>query len=339
MVPILVAVFVVSTFMPLYTYAIYPLVLKVFPKIHYKKDEIKPEVTIIVFGDNAQEKLLNINDLNYPKQAIEIIQSNKNQINQAIRQSKGEIIFFTDTDTKLEADSLRKLIQNFSDFRIGVACGQLRKFEGSQGIYWKYENWVKKQESKIGRLSGANKAIFAVRKTAISEIPNSISNIEFNLATAALQSGWDSVFDEDAIAYEPNEDTDSGAFNRHANEGADNYKALCLFWRLLFPRKGSFTYVSHRVLKWLVPFNMVIAFISNGILAFHLPLFTVFFLLQCITYMTTWLYNKAKKYGKQTKGKIGAIIALIDYFIMLNLSYLAGLKRLICKQVGDTNGY
>lgn len=327
----------ISIMCPIYTYAIYPIILKLLPGRQYARGEFEPVVSVIIVGAEHEDadgqisnKMANLKALGYPAKKLEILEAciaggtRASAINAAVAKAKGEIIVFTDIGSELGPHSLTLLLQNFSDSRVGVACGMLKKKAGGEGAYWKYENLVKRLESKIGRLSGANKALFGIRKEAVTELADNCINTDFCLSTAALQDDWDAVFDDRAIAYEAEGDTKEKAFQRHVEEGAGHYQALRIFWRLLLPRKGSFTYVSHRVMKWLVPWNMVVAFLCSGALVFNYRVCFLIFIIQIIGYLLVPMKIVLNRKGHIVGGHLGKLLEIWSYFVELNAAFLMG---------------
>jgi len=238
----------------------------------------------------------------------------------------------------LKKDAIANITRKFIDKRIGCVNGivYLESADGaghggkSESAYWKYETWVKKQEGRIGRLSGANGPIYAIRSGIINEIKGGIINDDFYTATYILQSGYDVVMDDEAVAYgEPNSSFIS-QFKRHVRDGAGHYQALAVFWRMLLPRKGSFVFWSHRVIKWLVPFNLIIALIICATLASSSRLMLILIILQIIFYLIlVFYYFFVVKKNKKPHGVIGKIISLAFYFMSINLALFLGWIRYI----------
>lgn len=321
-----------------------------------------------------EDKIINLSQLDYPVEKIEFLIGSDgssdrtveiarnyshisnlqvldlprggkvNTLNSLLKKAKGEVLVFSDANTIYDSKAILHLVKHFVDESIGCVSGQLRynidESSGhgakSESAYWRYENWVKVQESKIGRLSGANGAIYAIRRGIISHIKKGIINDDFYIATYILQAGYDVVIETNAVAYEePNNDFLS-QFKRHIRDGAGHYQAIAVFWRMLFPRKGSFVHVSHRVIKWLVPFLLIVAFISNALLIsqslFLLSLFTC----QVVGYIILVSYYYALQNGKHIDGLFGKILSLVFYFMAVNLSLLLGWIRLIRKQQNAT---
>lgn len=364
---------VVSLFAPIYTYAVYPFLLKVmacFSKKEYKVNETyRPFVSVLIAAYNEEkvieEKIRNLSQLDYPIDKIEFLIGSDgssdrtveiaekyshisnlkvfdlprcgkvNALNSLLKNAKGEVLVFSDANNMYDSKAILELVKYFTDDRIGCVSGQLRyKVDESAGhgaksesAYWKYENWVKVLESKIGRLSGANGAIYAIRKGVISEIRKGIINDDFYIASFVLQLGYDVILEKEAIAYEePNDEFDS-QFKRHVRDGAGHYQAIAVFWRMIFPRKGSFVHVSHRVIRWTVPFFLISAYICNLLLVKNSMPAAVLFVCQVIGYATMGFYYLLTKKGFQNK-----LFNIVFYFFSVNLALLLGFFRLIGKK-------
>lgn len=330
--------FAISVLAPIYTYAVYPIILKLLParKKYSVDEEFMPSASIILKKSSDEyavnKKLLNLNNQNYPSDKYEIIPVSINagisEYNKVINAAKGDIIVISDSETIYDCNAVRNLTKHFSDNRIGCVIGQLRKKDETgkeieSGIFWKYENFVRKQESKLGVVSGANHAIYAFRKKIITAVPQHIIDIDFFISTYILQAGYDAIMETEAVAYESLDDNEKQQFERHVRDGMGYYQALGVFWRLLLPRKGAFVYVSHRVMKWLVPLNLIVAFLTSTILSHINWVFAVLLGCQAALYFALILYH-LKFVKTQLK-----IFELMRYFMDINLAYLIGCLRLL----------
>lgn len=341
MTTVLYVLFALSVFAPIYTYAIYPLVLKLFKAKEYRTDAgYKPRVTVVIMSwesDSAadeaviEQKRQNIIASDYPTDALSVTVAHSiSELNETVLEAYGELVLFTDTTTELDEKAITNLVARFTDERIGCVCGQLRKHpdkdgKPTDGVFWKYENLVKRLESRIGRLSGANNGLYAVRKSILTPISEDIISLDFYISTFVLQAGWDVVMADDAVAYEKTEQADGLNFEKHVQDGAGYYQALRIFWKLLLPRKGCFTYVSHRVMKWFVWVNMVTVLLSSSALAFGSLWMALVSLCQVLLYVFLLLTIVAVKKGHEPQRTLGGLYQMLLYFFMLNLSYFNGM--------------
>lgn len=328
--------FYLSMFIPIYTYAIYPLILLSFRKRQYESDDaFLPRVSVLIVAGKDEyltgDKLESLRNLDYPNfeiltcekitsegvTVVESVQTQKtNILNCLLTAAQGEIVLFTDNSTPIDPQAIRCFVKHFADKRVGCVVGQLRSDNPS--VFWKYENFVRQQEGKIGSVSGANKAIYAVREELVDTIPVNIINVDFYVSTLVQQKGYDVLFESKAIAYEQHDEQAD-----HIHDGAGYYQAFKVFWRMYLPfQKGHFVYLSHRVFKCLVPFCLIILFGTSLCLSASGCFVGIVLLdIQVLGYISIILY-----YLLLIRRNIGniRILSLAFYFICLNLSLLKG---------------
>src|SRR6185312_14004596 len=105
-------------------------------------------------------------------------------------------------------DAILRLAAWFQSADIGVVCGRLvltdpRTGQNVDSLYWKYETFLKKCESRLGALLGSNGAIYAMRTELWSPIPAGTIVDDFVIPLMARQrTGCRIVYDCDAVANE-----------------------------------------------------------------------------------------------------------------------------------------
>lgn len=249
-------------------------------------------------------------------------------LNDTVPQARGEILAFSDANTFWERDALKRLVSHFDDDSVGGVCGQLcltdpYTGENLDGIYWKYENVLKRWEGKIGALLGVNGAIYAIRKELWEPIPaNSIVD-DFLIGMRVHLRRLKLVFDEQAIANEESAPTIGAEFHRRARIGAGGFQSLCWLRTLLSPRYGSvaFAFWSHKVMRWVCPAFLGLAFLSNTLLI-HQPIYQATMVAQCGFYLTAVL-------GRYLSGRSRAmkLTRLTTMFTDMNLALSVGFWR------------
>lgn len=308
MIIILHVVLGLSVLAPLYTYFFYPILLRLLPHRTYKSSVVKKQLpySLIV----AENKFF------FDVSGVD-----------------AEIIVFTDGESDISQTDIDALVNPFYYSEVGCVCGMVRKAPDGNGNFydganWKYENKIKKLESKIGCLSGGNTALLAVRKSLIPHHYNNHIGWDFFLPTHITEQGYDVLFEPRSVAFEKDNKTEGDLFTRHVDDGASYYRSMVHFWRLLLPRKGSFVFWSHRVMKWLVPFNMIILLLGCGIVALYYKWALTLLLLQIIVYIIlTVYYISFTRKGKSLSGPIGKLLDFGSYFLVLNLAWFLGLFR------------
>jgi cellulose synthase/poly-beta-1,6-N-acetylglucosamine synthase-like glycosyltransferase len=174
--------------------------------------------------------------------------------NAAVRTIEADIVAFADAGAVWEPDALRMLVRSLADPEVGYVAGKvaLRKPEGTnrEGLYWRYELWLRGRESALGSITGGNGAIYAVRRADYVEVdPRFGHDLTFPYVT--VQHGKRAVYDADARAWD-----------RPARDLEDEYgRKVRMFehcWLILL-RGGMlrgvgpvylFELLSHRVLRY-----------------------------------------------------------------------------------------
>src|SRR6185503_19557504 len=94
--------------------------------------------------------------------------------------AQNEILVFTDARQPFKEDALKQLVSNFIDPQVGCVSGELifskRQGATAKGInlYWNYEKFLRKTESKIHSMLGATGAIYAIRKELYADVPANV---------------------------------------------------------------------------------------------------------------------------------------------------------------------
>ncbi len=253
-------------------------------------------------------------------------------LNSAIKSVKSEIVVFSDANTEYSTDAIKRLVKHFKEPDVGCASGRLiyrnpgEIISGKgESFYWKYETALKKMESKLGYVAGANGAIYAVRRDHFEPFPPRTINDDFTLSMKIVEKGLKSIYEENAIAYEDVAPTMESEFRRHVRDGAGHYIAV-IHWRgLLNPFRGmrSFIYLSHRIFRWMVPFLLILLFIVN-IFLFDELIYKYLFILQCIFYSLAiigWAGIKNRK--------LPFFVYVPFYFCNLNAALFLGFLRAV----------
>jgi cellulose synthase/poly-beta-1,6-N-acetylglucosamine synthase-like glycosyltransferase len=252
-------------------------------------------------------------------------------LNRTVPQASGEIVVLSDANTIYEPDAVRKLIRHFNDKRIGVVCGKLilltkDKKQAEEGYYWKYECMLKAMESKLGALLGANGGIYALRKELFEPIPDNTIVDDFVIAMKVKEKGFDIIFEQEAIAYEDAAQSIKAEFGRRVRIGAGCFQAIPMTKRLLNPMRGSiaFAYWSHKIIRWIVPFLLAIAFVSNIILLNNL-FYLILFVIQLLFYSAALI-------GHVLGNRKSSRLFSIPYYLgSMNLALLFGFFRFVTK--------
>jgi cellulose synthase/poly-beta-1,6-N-acetylglucosamine synthase-like glycosyltransferase len=125
--------------------------------------------------------------------------------NRAVRETSGEIVAFSDANATWAPDALRRLVAPFADPDVAYACGrlQLESADGTnrEGVYWRYELWLREAESRLGSVTGGNGAIYAVRRSDYPEVDARFGH-DLALPYLLVQRARRAVYEPEALAFE-----------------------------------------------------------------------------------------------------------------------------------------
>jgi cellulose synthase/poly-beta-1,6-N-acetylglucosamine synthase-like glycosyltransferase len=192
-------------------------------------------------------------------------------LNDAVGQLRGTVVALSDANTEMRADALRRLVDWFTDPDVGVVCGRLVLTDVTSGnnvdsVYWKYETFLKKCESRLGALLGSNGAIYAIRKELFPGVPPGTIIDDFYIPLEAKRrTGCRIVYDTRAVACEETAPNMRAEFRRRSRIGAGGFQSIGLLWPLLSPVHGwvAFSFFCHKILRWVCPFLLLGALVGN----------------------------------------------------------------------------
>jgi len=262
------------------------------------------------------------------------------QVNRTIKHASGEILIFSDANSIFNKDAVKNIVRHFKSSQVGCVAGEKKVKQNenstsgnSEGLYWKYESFLKKMDSELYSTIGAAGEIFAVRKELMQSEINAKAIIEdFVVSMKIAMEGYRIVYEPDAYAEEEPTNDLKSEYIRKRRITAGGFQSIVWLNELLNPfRFGvlTFQYVSHRVLRWaVVPFLLPLIFLMNiYLLELNNPIYLLIISFQALFYFLSAIGLILEK--KKIKYKIFNIPL---YFSMMNFAALVGLKRILKAQ-------
>lgn len=298
-------------------------------EMDYPADKLEIVIASDGSTDRTNEIVRSYEEFGVKLLAFEKRRGKATVLNDAIPGLSGQIVMLSDANTFTHATAAGHLAAWFQDPSIGVVCGRLVLTDPSTGknvdsLYWKYETFMKKCESRLGALLGSNGAIYAIRKSLFQGIPTNTIIDDFLIPLLARKrSGCRVIYDRDAVATEETPARLTSEFHRRTRIGAGGFQSMVWLRGLLSPRHGwvSFTFLSHKILRWLCPFALLMAFVTNLLLCRH-SAFMYLFVAQVV------FYAMAVIAGWLPKGpRILRYPRLATMFTMMNAALLMGFIR------------
>ncbi|HEV3447065.1 MAG TPA: glycosyltransferase family 2 protein [Gemmataceae bacterium] len=261
-------------------------------------------------------------------------------LNASVPELSGDIVLLSDANTEIEPAATRKLARWFADDAVGAVCGRLvlhdvRTSRNVDGLYWRYENHLKRCDASLGGLLGANGAIYALRKDLFRPVPRGTIIDDFVIPLQAkLDSGCRIIYDCEAVAHEETAVDVRSEFRRRSRIGAGGCQCIGLLWPLLNPAHGwvAFTFFSHKICRWLCPIAMLGLLLCNLALL-ERPLYQVTMATQAMFYLGAGL-------ASYLPGRSPAVrlLRLSSMFVGMNAALLVGIYRWLAgRQKGTWN--
>ena len=242
-----------------------------------KLDYPEEKLEIIVFSDASTDRTDEIVE-SYAAQGVKLlrIEGRKGKTycqNEAAKTAQGEIFVFSDANSMYQPDAVKNLVRHFADERTGCVCGELR-YRGGQGAvegertYWKYDQIIKRLESKVSSLVAANGAIYAVRKSLYEPLQVDVIS-DFVEPLKIMQKGYRVIYEPEAAAWETTAKNPEEEFQRRVRIVTRAVHSLLAdesLLGLLNPFRYGFFSIelwSHRVLRWFSGAFLVLIFTLN----------------------------------------------------------------------------
>jgi cellulose synthase/poly-beta-1,6-N-acetylglucosamine synthase-like glycosyltransferase len=262
-----------------------------------------PVVSVIIPAYNEERvigaRIANLRDLDYPPERLELIVCSDGSSDQTaararaagadsvlelarggkiraqdagVTHAQGELLAFTDANAHWQPDALQRLVDAFGDPLVGYACGDVSFLsEGGvnqEGLYWRYEMWLRRMESALYSITAGNGAIYATRRETYMVI-DPLAGHDLSFPFGMVKRGLRAIYVPQARASEKMAPTLEGEFERKRRMARATWPTM-FESGLLSPRGYTPLYalmiLSHRILRYAIPFLHALAFVVNILL-------------------------------------------------------------------------
>jgi len=245
-------------------------------------------------------------------------------LNIGVAISQGDIIVFMDARQSISSNAVQALVHRLWADDVGAVSGELvladdRGQEAANvGLYWRYEKWIRVNESKLFSTTGATGALYAIRRRDYQPLPADALLDDFDTPVSLLRTGKRTVFEPLAKAFDQAEARSSDEFRRKARTLAGNFQSFKRHSWLFNPSRNPvwWQFISHKVCRLLVPYAMLIAFIAS--------------LLGSTWFLQLMLAGQLAFYSLGVLGMLGVdnqFINVIKLFLQLNAAAVVGAWR------------
>lgn len=278
-----------------------------------RQPEAWPSVTVVVAVHNeagrATTKLRNLRALDYDPSILQILfvsdgstdgterslsgepgvtliayperRGKPHALNVALERATGEVIVFTDARQELEHSAVRRLVSRLLLPGIGAVSGELVHLDpatrsaASIGLYWRYEKWIRKSESRVASTVGVTGALYAIRRNDYAPLPPDTLLDDFVVPMLIARRGLRVLFEPGAIIHDELQQESSGERKRKVRTLMGNFQAFARHPWLFVPWQNPLfiQFLSHKVFRLFVPYAMLALLV--GSLAAHGALYAM----------------------------------------------------------------
>ena len=325
-----------------------------------------PEVTLVVpaynEADYIADKIANAFSLNYPEGRLKFLfvsdgstdgtaeilkqtpgikaianperRGKIEAINHAIQQVETPVVVFSDANTMLHPEALIKMMRHFARPEVAAVAGEKRVIVdqkagaagAGEGIYWKYESLLKKFDSELYTVVGADGGLLSMRTALYEPVEKDTVLDDFMISMRLTAKGYRVVYEPEAYAMESPSFSVKEEMKRKIRICAGGFQSIGRLVHLLNPfRYGllTFQYVSHRVMRWTIaPLCLLILLISNIALYGTSPFYQITLYGQVFFYLLAGIGYLLERKKMRVKA-----FFIPFYFSFMNYSVFLGFAR------------
>jgi len=246
--------------------------------------------------------------------------------NMAAAEARSEIILFSDATSLYKPDVLRVMMPSFADPTVGCVAGRLIYVDPAESrvgrgarSYWSYETFLKRHESLVCSLIGASGCLYAVRRSAYVPLYHEACS-DFIIATKMVEQNLRAVYEPAAVCTEETNRQSDKELKMRVRVIAQTFTDLWRHRAMMNPFRSGFYAVqllSHKVMRYAVPFFLIAILATSGILARYSLLYLLVFVSQLGCYLGAlgaWMLERAGVHSR--------MLALPQYFVLSNLAAL-----------------
>lgn len=248
-------------------------------------------------------------------------------LNRGVAVATGDVLVFMDARQAVSANAIKALVERLMHADVGAVSGELSLADkdgmesANVGLYWRYEKWIRLNESKLYSTTGATGALYAIRKSDyVAHHPNVLLD-DFDTPVSILAKGKRTVCEPSAKVFDKAEASASGEFRRKSRTLAGNFQSFFRHRWLFNPAKNPvfLQFLSHKVFRLFVPYAMLAALIAS---IFGSGLFLKIMLVIQVLFYGAGIANMAGVKALDNK-----LFNFIKVFLQLNAAAVVGAFR------------
>lgn len=260
-------------------------------------------------------------------------------LNRAMRYVNSPITVFCDANTMLNRSAIRRIVRHYENPLTGGVAGEKKVLANGlaagttateEGLYWKYESFLKRLDAELYTVTGAAGELFSIRTVLWEPLPEDTILDDFVISTRINLNGYRIAYEPTAYACESPSASIGEEKKRKIRISAGAFQAMGLLKGIFNIFKHpilSFQFFSHRILRWtLTPVCFPVFLITNAILVVthHSLFYELMFLAQVLFYVMALVGACL-----QFKTSLLKVARICYYIVFMNYSIYVGFGRFL----------
>lgn len=291
----------------------------------FRQDYPMDRMQVLVVSDGSDDDTVDVLS-SYADRGVECVALEQRRGKEAaqaegIRRATGDFVIFTDVATRIGGDGLQGMVDGLRHADVGAVSSEDRFITTDgrpvgEGLYVRYEMWLRRLESKARGLVGLSGSLFGVRRELCDEWPTDVPS-DLVVALRCARNSLRAISLQNVHGLYPDLKNEAAEFSRKRRTVVRGMAGLASAPEVLSPRRHgwfAFQVWSHKVLRWAVPWLMLLALVANVMLYDAGPHYSLLLALQCLAYLAVAiaaLYAPLRRF---------APIRLVYFFVVANLA-------------------
>lgn len=254
-------------------------------------------------------------------------------INALVEKATGEILVLTDANVYFTEHTLYELAKHYKNPYIALVGGLIHNtnihktgISYQEKMYLNLENRLKYQEGILwGNMVGAFGGIYSLRRRCYSPVPKNFITDDFFISMKVLEQGFKSILEPNALCYEDVPNKLHEEFNRKVRISIGNFQSIVEFRKLIALKRNAigFSFFSHKIIRWITPFLLILCLISSLCLALvGITLFMYIFAMQIALFLVPILDKLLQTMHIHSK-----FLRFITHFYSMNVALFIGFLK------------
>lgn len=260
-------------------------------------------------------------------------------IKRAMKEVTTPLVVFSDANTMLNRDCVRRMATHYVNENVGGVAGEkkIQQQNGAtavgaaEGLYWKYESFLKKMDADLNTVTGAAGELFSIRSRLFRELDDDLILDDFIISMQLCLDGYKIAYEPRAFALEMPSASLQEEAKRKVRISAGAYQSIRYLKACLnFLKRPllAFQYLSRRFIRWVFcPPLLIVLFASNAYLALLSEagiFYRLFFYAQGAFYTCAFIGWRMTLAGKKAW-----LFTVPFYFVFMNYCLVIGFFRYI----------